>query len=257
MQPFVRTILICLVLGSASSVCAQQPEPRHSSISQIAVGGGWKTTLTLLNLSSSASSVTITFQGDDGLPLQLPVVVEPEGASPPLLSSEVTRIVPSLATLQIELDASPPSETVTGWADVVSFGAFAGFAIFRQRGQDGRESEGTSPLENTNRPGLILPFDNSEGFATGVALVNPGTDRVSLRALVRDETGLTLGQFGVPLIARGHTAFVVAERLPDSTGRRGTIEFQHSGSGKIAGLGLRFSPTGSFTSVPAVPLAAR
>ncbi len=179
--------------GSAPAAWAQQPEPGHSSISQIAVGGGWKTTLTLLNLSSTATSVTITFQSDDGLPLPFPLVVKGEEASPPLIASEVSRVVPAFATLQIEMEASPPAQTVTGWADVVRFGAFAGFAIFRQRGQDGRDSEGTAPLEVTSPPGLLLPFDNSEGFATGIALVNPGADRLPLVALVRDETGLILG----------------------------------------------------------------
>ena len=257
MQRFVRTILISLVFGFASVASAQEPEPAHSSISQIAVGGGWKTTLTLLNLSSTASSVTITFQDDDGLPLPLPLVVKQEAASPPAVSSEVTRVVPAFAVLQIEMDASPPAATVTGWADVVSFGAFAGFAIFRQRGQDGRDSEGTAPLEGTSLPGLLLPFDNSEGFATGVALVNPGSDRVSLVAVVRDESGLVLSQFGVPMVARGHTAFDLGGRSPGTNGRRGSIEFRHSGSGKVTGLGLRFSPSGSFTSVPAVPIVTR
>jgi len=257
MQRFVRTILISLVLGSASAAWAQQPAPTHSSISQIASGGGWKTTLTLLNLSSTASSVTVAFQGDEGLPLALRLVVTQEGASLLEVSSEVTRVVPALAVLRIELDAPATSETVTGWADVVSFGTFSGFAIFRQRGQDGRDSEGTAPLEGRGLSGLILPFDNSEGFSTGLAIVNPGADRVPLVAVVRDESGLVLGQYGVPMIARGHTAFVVGERLPASMGRRGSIELQHSGSGTVTGLGLRFSAFGSFTSVPVVPVAAR
>ncbi|MCU1237596.1 MAG: hypothetical protein JWP63_5563 [Candidatus Solibacter sp.] len=257
MQRFVRMFLAALVIASATSALAQQVTPGHSSISQIASGGGWKTTLTLLNLSSSASSVTVTFQNDDGMPLVLPLIITQEGTSQPQVSSVVVRVVPALATLLIESEAPPNSETATGWADVASFRPFAGFAIFRQRGQDGRDSEGTAPLEGTGLPGLILPFDNSAGFSTGIAMVNPGADRANLVAIVRDENGLILGQFGVPLIARGHTAFVVAERLAASKGRRGSIEFQHTGNGTVTGLGLRFSTSGSFTSVPGVPIAAR
>jgi len=230
--------------------------PVHSSISQIASGGGWKTTLTLLNLLSTASSVTVTFQDDNGQPLVLPLVTTVGGVSQSEMASAVTRSVPALATLLIEADALATSATVTGWADIASLKPFAGFAIFRQRGQDGRDSEGTAPLEGTGLPGLILPYDNSGGFSTGIAVVNTGTDRANLIAVVRDENGLVLGQYGVPMIARGHTTFVAGERLPASQGRRGSIELQQSGTGTVTGLGLRFSASGSFTSVPAVPMAA-
>jgi len=162
-----------------------------------------------------------------------------------------------MAVLLIESEGSATLDTATGWADVASLRAFAGFAIFRQRGQDGRDSEGTAPLEGTGQPGLILPFDNSNGFATGIAMVNTAADRASLVAVARDENGLVLGQFGLPLIAGGHTAFVLGERLATSQGRRGSIEFHQSAGGAVTGLGLRFSPSGSFTSVPGVPIGAR
>ena len=250
MQRFVRTVLIPLILGSASACWAQQPPLIHRSISQIAVAGGWKTTLTLLNLSSSPNPVTVNFQDDNGLPLVLPLTITQEGTSQLDVSGVVTRVVPALGILRIEATGPDSSGTLTGWADVVSYGQFGGFAIFRQRGADGRDSEGTAPLESASAGGLILPYDNSGGFATGVAIVNTGAERVSLVAVVRDESGIVLGQYGVPMIARGHTAFVAGERLPASQGRRGRIEFQISGSGTVTGLGLRFSSSGSFTSVP-------
>jgi len=257
MRRFVKLVLTLLAFDCVSATWAQQPTPSHSSISQIASGGGWKSTLTLLNLSSTSSAVTVTFQGDNGLPLALPLVITQGASSAAEVSSEITRVVPALATLLIESEAPATSETITGWADVVSLGYFTGFAIFRQRGPNGRDSEGTAPLESTGRSGLILPFDNSDGFSTGIAIVNTGVDRVSLVAVVRDQNGIVLGQYGVPIIARGHTAFVAGERLPASIGRRGSIEFQQSGNAPVSGLGLRFSATGSFTSIPAVPIAAR
>ncbi|MEO8593209.1 MAG: hypothetical protein ABI759_07805 [Candidatus Solibacter sp.] len=257
MQRFANVLLTAIGLVAVSAAPAQQPVPVHSSISQIASGGAWKTTLTLLNLSSTSSSVTVTFQGDNGLPLTLPLRITQSGSSSAEVSSEITRIVPALATLLIESEAPATSETITGWADVASLGFFAGFAIFRQRGPDGRDSEGTAPLESTGLSGLILPFDNSDGFSTGIAIVNAAEARASLVAVVRDENGIVLGQYGVPMIARGHSAFVVGERLPASIGRRGSIEFQQSGNGTVSGLGLRFSATGSFTSVPAVRMGSR
>ena len=77
---------------------------------------------------------------------------------------------------------------------MVSFGSFAGYAIFRQRGPDGRDSEGTAALESNGLSGLILPFDNSNGFSRGIAIVNTGADRVPLVAVVRDQSGIVLGR---------------------------------------------------------------
>jgi hypothetical protein len=257
MHRFVRAAIIPLIFGFASGGRAQQVPPTHSTISQIASGGGWKTALTLLNLSTAANTVTVTFQDDNGQPMALPLSITQAGTSQTLAASEITRVIAAGSSLRIESEAPAASDTLTGWTDVISSRAYAGFAIFRQRGPDGRDSEGTAPLEGTTLPGLVVPFDNSDGFSTGVALVNTGADRANVVALVRDESGLILGQFGVQLISRGHAAFVVADRLAASKGNRGTIEFQHAGTGTLTGLGLRFSAAGSFTSVPAVPIAAR
>jgi hypothetical protein len=54
----------------------------------------------------------------------------------------------------------------------------------------------------------------------------------------------------VALPAMGHTSFAVTDRLPMTAGRRGIIEFQNTAGGAITGLGLPFSPFGSFTSIP-------
>jgi len=255
------TILIPLVFGFTSTAWAQQRLPDHRTISHVASGGGWKTVMTLVNLSSAAASVTVTFQDDTGLALTLPLVVTQAGASQSQVASEVTRVIAGLATLRIESEAPAASATLTGWADVISLGSFAGFAIFRQRGSDGRDSEGTAPLESTNVAALMVPYDNSDGFSTGIAIVNTGSARVSLVAIVRDEEGIVLGQYGVPMIARSHTAFVVGDRLPASVGRRGNIEVQFIGNtvatSTLTAIGLRFSPAGTFTSVPVVPVAVR
>ena len=40
MRRFVKTVLTLLAFGSVSATWAQQPTPSHSSISQIASGGG-------------------------------------------------------------------------------------------------------------------------------------------------------------------------------------------------------------------------
>ena len=148
------------------------PTVVSSSARQIASGGGWKTTLTIINLTATPNVVRLAFRGDDGRPLTLPLTVTHQGASLPATASTVERTVEPGGTLLIESEAPITSATLAGWAEVVRAGPISGFAIFRQRGPDGRAAEGTAPLESAGTPSLTLPFDNSAGLATGVAPVN-------------------------------------------------------------------------------------
>jgi hypothetical protein len=134
---------------------------------------------------------------------------------------------------------------------VISAGPVSGFAIFRQRGQDGRDAEGTAPVESSRTSSLILPFDNTAGFVTGVALVNLATEAVILSATIRDDTGAQSDLQAVALPAMGHTSFAVPERFSVTGGKRGTIEFRNTAGGTVTGLGLRFSAS-SFTSIPII-----
>ena len=225
------------------------PTSVTTSASQIAVGGAWKTSLTLMNLSSAQNPIKVAFRGDDGRSLTLPLAVTQQGSTQAATASSVERTVPPGATLLIESEA-PSSATVVGWADVISSGPVAGFAIFRQRGPDGRDSEGTSPFESGGTASVLLPYDNTAGFVTGVALVNGTGDAVIVTATIRDDNGAQIGLQAVALPAMGHTSFEVADRFSVTSGRRGIIEFRNTAGGAVTGLGLRFSPFGSFTSIP-------
>lgn len=222
-----------------------------SSASQIASGGGWKTTLIIVNLSSTRNSTRVTLRGDDGRALTLPLTVIQQGVPQAVTASLVDRTVEPGATLLIESEALASSATLVGWAEVISSGPVSGYAIFRQRGQDGRDAEGTAPVESSRTSSLILPFDNTAGFVTGVALVNLANEAVILNATIRDDNGVQSGLQAVALPAMGHTSFAVPDRFSITGSRRGTIEFRNTAGGAVTGLGLRFSAS-SFTSIPII-----
>lgn len=220
------------------------------SASQIASGGGWKTTLTLVNIGSASNSVKVAFRMDDGRPLTLPLAITQRGASDSATASSLDRTLDAGATLLVESEAPASAAPLVGWAEVNSSQPVAGFAIFRQRSRDGRDAEGTATLETTRGSRLFVPFDNSAGFATAVAIVNLTADAATITATIRDDNGAQIGSQPFALTGMGHTSFAIGERFPITNGRRGSIEFQTAGGGAIAGLGLRFSPSASFTSVP-------
>jgi hypothetical protein len=73
---------------------------------------------------------------------------------------------------------------------------------------------------------------------------------VVINATIFDNTGTQIGLQAIAMPPNGHIAFISAERFPVTAGRRGLIQFQNTAGGTIAAVGLRFSPSGSFTSVP-------
>jgi hypothetical protein len=111
-------------------------------------------------------------------------------------------------------------------------------------------SEGTVPLQSQFPSTVTLPYDNTAGFVMGVALANLSTSTASVTATMWDDSGNQLGTQTITIAGSGHSSFVLPTQLPLTAGKRGIVRFQSAANGGIAGLGLRFSPFGTFTSVP-------
>ncbi len=222
---------------------------RTGVLSQIATGGGWKTTINLVNVQSSSTQVRVQFTAQDGSAMELPYVVTQGGQSVTAVGSAVDRLLPANSSLLIETEAAV-STTQVGWADVRSAAPVSGYAIFRQKGTDGRESEGTAPLESRAQAAVLVPFDNLIGYSTGVAVVNLASAAANVTAVWRDESGAEIGRSVFSLAAGGHEAFSLPDKFPALSGRRGVVEFQSNQPAGLAALGLRFNPSLNFTSVP-------
>jgi len=240
--------------GVIISGAAKRQFANAGILSQVASGSIWKTTITLENISTVPTEVRVEFWADSGSALTLPFTATLQGNSITGTASSVDETINPGATLLIATEA-PASPTTVGWAQVFSSGPVAGFAIFREQLSNGTFAEGTVPLENRNISDLVVPFDNTGGYVTGVALVNSTSVHATIDVTIRDDFGNKLGSAtSIVLPANGHLAFVVPTQFPVTKSRLGTIEFQPTSGGGIAGLGLRFSPFSSFTSVPVTVL---
>src|ERR1017187_4582031 len=240
----VRTI-------SYSTLPAVPVSSRSGVLSHIAAGGGWVTVITLVNTSSTAVPVTVGFHNDDGSALSLPVTASYQGATQAIITASVGATINPNATLLIT--TGQLASTVVGWADVSSTGPpVDGFAIFRTSSPNSPVSEGTVPLQTQFPSTITLPYDNSVGFVMGVALTNLATTSASITATIWDDSGNQLGTQTITVPGNGHTSFVLPTQISLTAGNRGIVQFQSAATGGIAGLGLRFSPYGTFTSVPAI-----
>jgi hypothetical protein len=108
-------------------------------------------------------------------------------------------------------------------------------------------------LEQRRGQAYLLPYDDAGGFRTGIAIANQSPNSpADLTLLLRDEAGSTISTESLALPPRGHASFVASERFPVLLGRRGTIEVRNATGEPFSVLGLRFNPSGSFTSVPVI-----
>ena len=216
---------------------------------QIAIGGGWDTTITLINIGASPVATRLRFWDNNGAPLPLTIVA---GISPPVTAPSFDQTISPDASTVLALQTQSAS-TVVGWAelDAQPAATIGGFALFRYR-DSAASSEGTSPLTTSTSVTLVAPYDNM-GYVTGLALANQ-SDSVpaSLFLKILDSNGAILGTDSILLVPKGHASFAIPSRYPITSGQRGIIEVSNQSNGVISGIGLRFSSTGSFTSLPAL-----
>ena len=100
---------------------------------------------------------------------------------------------------------------------------------------------------------MYMPFDNTGGFVTGVAVDNVSPNAATITAIVLDTNGNQLGSYAIQLPGNGHTSFLFPSQFAVTTNQQGLVQFINSSGGAIAGVGLRASTiTGAFTSVPVI-----
>jgi len=223
------------------------PTPDNAlTLSQL-VGGGaeWHTTVFLTNLSSTPEGFTIRFYDDSGQAMLMPI--------------EALGLVDSLSgtlgageTRRYETGADATLHAA--WALVTSAtpatARLAGFAVFRHTvpsGSSSVSSEGVVDLTGVTDSKYVLLYDNFQGPVTTAAFANPDAfNSLTIQADIRDEQGALLATDSITLPPLGHTALVLTDRFPAAVGRQGSIRF--SSSKGFTGLGLRFSPYGTYTS---------
>jgi uncharacterized protein (TIGR03118 family) len=219
---------------------------RIGSFAQVASGGGWKTTMTLINLSASPVNAQINLYADSGNPLTLPLTF-PQFNSTASAATQTVTVGPNDSV--VIASNSSASTIGVGWADVLATGPLAGYLTFGVT-SGGTSSEGTVPLDTRLSSSLLLPYDNTNGYQTGLALANQSATAQSVTVTLLDQNGNQLSSTPISLPAFGHSSFFVSNQFSPSANQLGIIQFQ--GTAGVTGVGLRFSPAGTFTSIPII-----
>ena len=228
---------------------------RVGALAHFAAGGTWTTKAYLTNISTAPVVVNLLVHTDDGS--NLPVSLTQQGLTQQFNTNTFTGVMNPNSTIVLNTGAGI-ANLESGWIDVLSSGAsnsLAGFAIFRLTlNSTGAVSEGTSPLQTQFESRLDVPYDNTGGYNTDLAIANLATTAATVTATVLDQNGNLLGTYSVSLNASGHTAFVFPSQFGVSANQQGLVQFV-SNAGNLAGVALRANTgaaTGTFTSVPVI-----
>lgn len=201
-----------------------------SVLPQVADGGVWSTQIVIVNLNpNSAEQFEVDFYDSNGNSTTVPIVGLGDvpylraGLNP---GQTITYVTPGTATTETDTWATTRNES-TG-ADISVFenlrdtipseNYFAETSISCDFGVD----------NTATNPGGFLPFDNTNGAVTALALVNPDFGNTtggstSILVQVLDSAGVSIGQHTVTLTGGKHTAFLVPTEWPEATNMQGTL----------------------------------
>jgi hypothetical protein len=212
---------------------------------QLVFGGGWRTTVTLMNFDPFSAPVQVEFFATDGSPLRVPL----EGIG---TFDRLTVNVAGNGVMFLETPGDATGELAQGWArfHYPSGVKVGGAAILRQSVAGRPDFETAIPFTSDIRIRSGMVFDNTAGYTTAVAMVNP-RDRGTIDVVVhfRDSAGGPIVTDAFTLQPREHRAYELRSRTSAIANRRGFAEFRVSGAGGFAYLGLLFNSSGAVTTM--------
>jgi hypothetical protein len=212
------------------------------ALPQLVFGGGWDTTLYFSNTTSAPTSLDVNFIGNDGAPLNVPIL----GIG--TVSGQTVHLNPG-ATAVLEAP-NTLSTSVEGWVNAALPPGVVGYAVFRQSADHRADQEAVVPLTSESSQSSDLVYDDTV-FTTSVGLSNPSDQQVTVTITAYAPNGTQIGSCQVSLAPHAKEAAIL-KTLPGMqgvSGNRGWAKFSVP-NGAISILGLRFGAQ-AFTSIPA------
>jgi hypothetical protein len=200
-----------------------------------AQGGGYQTTFTLTNLSSTAATAAVQTFLQSGAPMTNFVIpLGPHGTAKAALTAE------SLTVGWARIALSPP----------VSMTGFETIELINDRGV----LADASVLPVIAGTSFQFPVVGRNGVATGLALANPGVTSATVSLRLRDQSGLEIAARTLSVAPLQQVARFVTEFFHEIGPLDGSVEV--SSPSPVAAVGLKLLPSGNFSVLPsALPSA--
>jgi hypothetical protein len=237
--------LAASAVGSAQSITYYFP--------QVAMGGGWMTTIFVSNTMSKGTGVaTIILTKSDGIPMMSDWFDE--------MGNNVTKSGNSIG-VQLEpgesrkFTSATDGPLTTGFATVfANSSSVLGNAMFTQF------DAGGNVLAEAGVP-MAIPLvkqavfvDTTNGYRTGLAVANPNEIALQVRFDLLNDNGQVLSSIVRQIGASQQVALFLDELFPGVPAMVGRVQF--SAANPVTSIALRFSPPGvPFTTLSPLAVA--
>lgn len=216
----------------------------------VIAGGEWTTQIVLTSYRTAPVTIPISFYGQDGLPLTVPLVGQPA-------ASQINVVIPPQGTAFVQ--TQQPSTSVVGWAltDIPcssggDCGNVLGQVILRNHVTVRPDYEAIFPFSSSLASHLIMQFDNTASFDTTLIITNAENFSFSRPMVVTlafyDGSGnrIMLDQVSIPVA--GSTFFSMSQKYPQLRGQHGYVDITAT-NGDLVAAGLRINPTNAFAAI--------
>jgi hypothetical protein len=249
--------IFILLFSFAVTLSAQNDNLLKQCMPQLAAGGGWSTSISIYNLADRASSGILQFFDSRAEPLTLAVMQN--GSL--MTTDRVELSVPANGATVIDLP-DIGSAIQQGYAVLTrGIGSLNATLTFRQRVPGRPDFEATVPGRNVITKNWAMLFDNRGGLASSFAIVNPDSAPAQFLFVFYDGVGSRLASGTLSLAGGQQQTFSSASRWPALLERHGTVHVSRVDPGPAGAdfgvnvLGLRFNPTGAFSSIYMEPMS--
>jgi hypothetical protein len=238
----------CFFLAAFFLACSFAQAQTSSIIPQIVDGGPWVTTIVVTNTGANTANASLSFFQElvgaaTGATTPWDLVFEERNTVQPQ-----ALVLPAGTTLFLHTLGTAPLTTI-GWGQLSQTDPSApvvAYAIFTQRVPGRSDQSGTAPAAAAGTR-ILVPFQNSNGAVTSIAIANPSSVSVGISVGLRTPFATTQAPT-ITLPPQGHASFSFPTQFPGSANVTGLAEF-YSAGGSFSVLALVFN-SGAFTTAP-------
>jgi hypothetical protein len=225
-------------------------DPADRVFADVLAGGGFETLMTFINMSSAPAQFTLTFYDDNGNPVLVPLT-NPDGS---VSRYSAVNFTMDGNTSQELVVANVDSSTNYSWTYLSFPGSpspIAGLAVVRTYDSSGNIfTETSETLSNYKDYDFFAPYDNLQGIATGLIVLNPGVNlTANVRISAQDASGNELVRDAFQLPPGARTTIMLPNAYPLLAGTSGKLRVTGD-TNQLSAILFRISPDGNMAYSP-------